>query len=202
MNVTEAIHGRRSIRAYRPEPVARGLIEDVIWDAVQAPTPPVSGDMPWAFCVIEGADRIARFGTRAKVYAADHPPPGQRWEWTERPGFKVFWDAPVVVLICARRGNPETPIDCCRAGQNLMLAAHARNLGTCWVGAPLLWLLSPGVAEELGLPTGFDPVVVLTLGHADERPTGAPRPRPAITWCVDGPFGGDRQAPGGPQTLP
>ena len=58
MDVTEAIHGRRSIRAYRAQPVEQTLIEDLTWAAVQAPTPPVSGDTPWAFCVIEGADRL------------------------------------------------------------------------------------------------------------------------------------------------
>jgi nitroreductase len=84
------------------------------------------------------------------------------------------------VLICGRKGNPEAPLDCCRAGQNLMLAAHALGLGSCWVGAPIPWLGSPGVAEELGLPAGFDPVVALILGIAREVPAGNPRPRPAI----------------------
>ena len=31
MDVIEAIHGRRSIRAYRPEPVERRLIRELIW---------------------------------------------------------------------------------------------------------------------------------------------------------------------------
>lgn len=95
----------------------------------------------------------------------------------------MFWDAPVVVLICAKGGNPETAFDCCRAGQNLMLAAYAMGLGSCWVGAPLPWLASPGVAEELGLPAGFVPAVVIVLGHPAESPPGQPRPRPAIRWC-------------------
>jgi nitroreductase len=55
MDAIEAIHGRRSVRAYRPERLERAHIEEVMWAAVQAPTPPVSGETPWAFCVIEGA---------------------------------------------------------------------------------------------------------------------------------------------------
>ena len=183
MNVIEAIHGRRSIRVYRPDAVDRAVIEELIWAAAQAPTPPLSGDMPWAFCVIEGRERLAAYGARAKQYAHDHPPTGRPWAWAERPDFKVFWDAPALVIICARSGNRETPFDCCRAGQNLVLAAHARGLGSCWVGAPLPWLRSPGVAEELGLPAAFDAEVAVILGHPDERPTGTPRPRPPITWC-------------------
>lgn len=183
MDAIEAIHGRRSIRSYRSHPLERSLIETVIWDAVQAPTPPVSGETPWAFCVMEGVERIAAYGARAKLYARDHQPVGRRATWPDNPDFKVFWDAPALVVICAQSGNPEAAFDCCRAGQNLMLAAHARGLGTCWVGAPIAWLTSPGVAEELGLPAGFDPIVAMILGYPRETPARNPRPRPAIRWC-------------------
>jgi len=183
MNVIEAIHGRRSVRAYRVEPLARTLIDDLIWAAAQAPTPPISGDHAWAFCVIEGRDRVAAYGLRAKQYAREHQPADRPWTWTERPGFEVFWGAPAVVVICAARGNPEAPFDCCRAGQNLVLAAHARGLGSCWVGAPMPWLNSAGVAEELGLPSGFEPSVAVILGHPGEQPVGEPRARPTVTWC-------------------
>jgi len=182
MDVIEAIHGRRSIRTYRPDPVNRTLIEDLIWAAVQAPTPPVSGDTPWAFCVIEGVNRLAGYGARAKQYALEHQPEGRRWTWPDKPGFKVFWDAPVLILICGQRGNNEAAFDCCRAGQNLMLAAYARGLGSCWLGAPLPWLTSPGIANELGVPADFDPIVALVLGHPAEVPAGNPRTRPVIHW--------------------
>jgi nitroreductase len=182
MDVIEAIHGRRSIRAYRPELMERSLVEEVIWAAAQAPTPPVSGETPWVFCVTEGVDRIAAYGIRARQYAIDHQPAGRRWTWPDRPDFKVFWDAPALVLICGRIGNDETAFDCCRAGQNLMLAAHARGLGSCWVGAPIPWLKSPGIAEEIGVPAGFEPTVALTLGYPAEKPSGSPRAPPSVYW--------------------
>ena len=186
MDVIQAIHGRRSIRAYRREPVDRALVEELLWAAVQAPTPPVSGEVPWALCVVEGVDRLAALGARALQHAREHQPKDKPWTWTERPGFKVFWGAPLLVLICAQAGNPETPLDCHRAGQNLMLAAFAKGLGSCWVGAPMPWLHSDGVAEELGLPRGYDAVVAIVLGHpADtpaDSPAGNPRPRPPIVW--------------------
>ena len=183
MNVIEAIHGRRSIRAYTAQRLERTTVADLIWDAAQAPTPPVSGDTPWAFCVIEGRECLAGYGARAKQYAFEHQPADAPWSWTSRPGFRVFWDAPAAVILCARRGNRETPFDCCRVAQNLILAAHARGLGSCWVGAPIPWLRSDGVAGELGLPAGFEAEAVVILGYADEHPVGNPRARPPITWC-------------------
>ena len=47
MEAIEAIHSRRTIRVYRPEPVDRALLKQVLWATVQAPTPPVSGPAPW-----------------------------------------------------------------------------------------------------------------------------------------------------------
>ena len=116
MDAIEAIHGRRSIRSYRLEPLLRELIEEVIWDAVQAPTPPISGAAPWAFCAIEGAARIASLGARAKKYARDHQPERRHAAWPDDSHFKVFWDAPTLVLICRQTDNVESALDCCRPG--------------------------------------------------------------------------------------
>ena len=112
MNAIEAIHGRRSIRSYLPTPVERAVIEDVICDAAQAPSPPVSGETPWVFCVIEGVDRIAEYGRRAKRYAKEHQPAAQPWSWPDKPEFLVFWNAPALVLICSSNLHLETAFDC------------------------------------------------------------------------------------------
>jgi nitroreductase len=175
MDVIEAIHGRRSVRSYDPRPVERDLIESVIEDAAQAP-PPFRGLVPWAFNVVEGVERIAAYGARAMDYARAHRPGGAGWDWLDRPGFKIFWDAPVVVIISGPVG------DCCRAGQNLMLSAHARGLGTCWVGSPMLWLSTPDVRAELDIPAALTPVAVLCLGYPAAVPEAGPREKPPIVW--------------------
>ena len=156
MDVIAAIHGRRSVRSYQPTPVPRELIETVISDAAQAP-PAFRGMVPWAFNVIEGVERIAAYGERAMDYARKHRPAGSGWDWVERPGFKVFWDAPAVIVISGPVG------DCNRAGQNLMLSAHARGIGTCWVGSPMLWITTPEVRAELKIPANLTPVAVFCL---------------------------------------
>ena len=87
-----------------------------------------------------------------------------------------------MLLICARSQHPEAAADGCRAGQNVLLAAHHHGLGSCWVGAPFPWLRSAGVADELRLPSGFEPHVAIVLGYAAESPKGNPRPLPPIVW--------------------
>ena len=175
MEVIEAIHTRRSIRAFTSQPVQRDLICDLIWDAAQAP-PPFAGQTPWTFNVIEGANRISAYGIRAKQYARDNRPDGEGWAWTERADFEVFWNAPAVVIIS---GSVE---DCCRAGQLLVLSAHARGLGSCWVGAPMLWLRTQDAKAELGIPADVTPVSAICLGHAAIIPAAPERARPNIIW--------------------
>ena len=175
MDVIEAIHGRRSVRTYDPRPVDRDLIESVILDAAQAP-PPFRGQNPLAFNVVQGVERIAAYGVRAMDYARSHRPDEAGWSWLERPGFKIFWDAPVLIIISGPVG------DCHRAGQNLMLSAHARGLGTCWVGSPMLWLSTPEVRAELKIPSDPMPVAVLCLGFSAAMPEAVIREGPRIIW--------------------
>ena len=94
----------------------------------------------------------------------------------ERPGFKIFWDAPVVVIISGPVG------DCSRAGQNFMLSVHARGLGSCWVGSPMLWLSTPDVRAELKIPGDLPPVAVLCLGYPADVPELIVRERPPTIW--------------------
>jgi nitroreductase len=83
MNVIEAMHTRRSIRSYTHQPVARELIEQVIWDAAQAP-PPHRGQVPWTFNVVQEIERISSYGDEALQYARDNHPDEPGWEWTDR----------------------------------------------------------------------------------------------------------------------
>ena len=181
MDTVTAIHTRRSIRDYEKRPVARELIADILWDAAQAPTTPMSG--PFLFHVIEGVARIADFGERAKQYARAHRPDAVGYSWSDRPDFKAFLDAPVVIVISGPGDNSQSIQDCNRAGQNLMLSAPARGLGSCWVGAPMPWLRSEETRRELGIVEAFAPFAAFTLGYAASVPPSHSRERPEIAWA-------------------
>ena len=184
MHTVDAIHSRRSIRAYQPRPVDRHIIEEIVWDAAQAPTPPVSGDEPFTFVIIEGAEHVALYGMQALAYAREHRPPGPGYDWLDRDDFSVFFDAPVVIVICAVPGELEQALqDCNRAGQNLMLSAQARGLGTCWVGSPMQWLRGPLTRARLAIPDTHMPYAAFTLGYPQGTPPGRPRERPPTIWA-------------------
>lgn len=181
MDTIEAIHTRRSIRSYDVRAVPRELIEAVIHDAAQAPVTPVSE--PWMFHVVEGDAKIAEYGALAKLYAKAHRPSEAGYGWADREAFVVFLGAPAVIAISAPEANSQSIQDCNRAGQNLMLSAHARGLGTCWVGSPMLWLRDEATKALLGIPPLYAPFAAFTLGYPRGTPTGTPRERPPIVWA-------------------
>jgi nitroreductase len=182
MDAIEAIHGRRSVRDYQNRPLERAVIEALIWDAAQAPPPAIRYVGRWAFVVVEGRTRLAEFGERAKAFAKAAQPAGAGSPWLDDPDFKVFWNAPTLILVCARRDIAEADWDCCRAAQNLMLSAHARGLGSCWVGSPMSWLRADEGAQAVGIPDGFEPIAPLLVGHPAAPPPPRQNDRPQIIW--------------------
>lgn len=126
---------------------------------------------------------IAEYGAAALRYAREHRKPSAAYSWVDQADFSVFFDAPVVVVICGfEDGHGQALQDCNRAGQNLMLSAYARGLGTCWVGSPMLWLRDRATCAALAVPDRYHPHAALTLGYAAAVPSAKPRPQPRIVW--------------------
>jgi len=100
MDTIEDIHQRRSIRDYTARDVPHETVEAILFDAAQAPTPPISGKAPFVFVVIAGAGRIAEYGNLALSYARAHRKAGPAYDWVDRPDFSVFFNAPVAIVIC------------------------------------------------------------------------------------------------------
>ncbi|HJV91595.1 MAG TPA: nitroreductase [Holophagaceae bacterium] len=181
MNVLEAIRGRRSIRAYGPEPVDEGRVRELLDAAIHAPS--AMNRQPWAFVVIQDPALLKSISDRAKAHALAHldprAPHGFR-ETLSSPDTNLFYDAGTLILICASAEGGFAPGDCCLAAQNLMLAAHALGLGTCPIGLALGWLGLPESKRELGIPAGYAPVLPLIVGHPREHPPLPQRHPPEV----------------------
>ena len=103
MDTITAIHTRRSIRDYEARAVERAIITDILFDAAQAPTTPVSG--PFLFHVIEGAARIADYGARAKQYAREHRPDAVGYSWFFLYTASLSVPALLLLWYLAKRGQ-------------------------------------------------------------------------------------------------
>jgi nitroreductase len=183
MDVFAAIYGRRSIRDYQPKPPSRELIAQVIADATQAPNS--INRQAWSFVVVTGRDRLEPIAHEAKAFAlANLPPdvPPALRSFLAAEGFDIFYGAPVLVVVCATLPDPMVTQDCCLAAQTLMLAAHARGLGSCWIGFSEAWLRSREGRARLGLPEGHAPVAPIILGYPRTTPPPTGREPAKIAW--------------------
>jgi nitroreductase len=114
-------------------------------------------------------------------------PSGHFREHLLAPSFDIFYGAPALVVICALADDDMAVQDCSLAAQNLMLAAHDKGLGSCWIGFAEGWLAQPEARAELGLPENARPVAPIILGHPAAQPPPPGRDKAKMQW-VRGPL--------------
>jgi len=185
MNLNEAITGRRSVREYTAQVVDESAIVRLIDAAVHAPN--AVNQQPWTFTVVRDQsvlDRISR-GAKSHMLAtmAGNPHADHFRARLSDPNFQIFYHAPVLVLISAIAEGPWIVEDCALAAENLMLAAYATGLGTCWIGFAQGFLNTPGGKDMLGLPAACVPVAPIIVGHPKAAPPPVPRNAPKIRWA-------------------
>ena len=182
MDAVDAIYGRRAIRDFTAVAPPREEVEALIEAAVQAPNG--MNRQPWAFIVAAGRPLLAGWSDKAKAYFAAQAGTALHGfrEHLASPEFNIFYNAPALALICATDGDLMSLKDCCLAAENLMLAAHDRGMGTCWIGFAEPWLGSPEGRRELGIPEGHTPVAPIILGYPTAAPPRPHRNPPAVRW--------------------
>ena len=73
-------------------------------------------------------------------------------------------------------------MDWALAAENLMLAAYAAGLGSCWIGFAQGFLNTSEGKAVLGLPSAWAPVAPIVVGYPRIAPNPVPRNEPDIRW--------------------
>ncbi len=159
MDLNDAICGRRSTRDFTAQAVDDQKIRRLIDAAVHAPS--ASNGQPWTFTVVRDQGLLNRVSDAAKVHMLATLPAGppsdrQRMSLSD-PDFQIFYHAPVLILISGITERPWVVEDCALAAENLMLAAYADGLGTCWIGYAQGYLNTAKGKDALGLPATWNP---------------------------------------------
>lgn len=184
MDVYGAIHSRRSVREYTAEPVDEKLLRRLIDASIQAPS--AINEQPWLFTVIRERQMLQRIASESKDYLLSKPIQGSAsrhlYELLTDPLFDVLYHAPALVVISSIIQSIWAIENCTLAAENLMLAACAEELGTCWIGFAQPWLASPAGKEAIEIPTNARPVAPIVLGHPKSKPAPVRRKEPEIRW--------------------
>lgn len=187
--VYKTVRIRRSVHRYLSKDVA----DDVLWRVLDAArwAPSAHNAQPWRFVVIKDpAIKLKLAEAMAKEWDKnmdeDSVPLKDRNRLI-RASIEQFTHPPTLIIVCLTMEDMDMYLDKRRqmaeyvmaiqsvaAGiQNLLLAADAEGLGTCWFCAPLF--CPETVRETLDIPEQITPQALVTLGYPAEEPKVPPR---------------------------
>jgi nitroreductase len=187
MDVFEAIRRRRAVRLYLPDPVSREQVLAVLEAANQAPSG--LNRQPWEFVVVTGK-KIREMGTSYHSTLTEYL---KNWEaspmrdFITKEGFirfsETYGGAPVVIVVLVkadpvpnfRKADLESAS---AAMENLLLAATALGLGTCWMTGPLRD--EENLRRILAIPADREIVAITPLGYPEKIPAAPPRIDPGL----------------------
>lgn len=162
---------RRSIRKYKPDMIP----EDVLNRIIEAGTYAATGmgkQSPIIIAVTNKEIRDKFSKMNAEIMGVDSDP---------------FYGAPVVLIVLADKARPTYVYDGSLVMGNLMLAAHAEGIGSCWIHrAKEEFESAEGKAflKSLGIEGDYEGIGHCVLGYVDgEEPKAMPR-KENYVYCV------------------
>ena len=181
MEALEAIMTRRSTRNYKPEPVEKEKIDRILDAGRQAPSG--GNNQTSHFFVIRNREVLARLTAMVeKAFAGmeitenTYASMKHSIQASRKGGYVFCYNAPVLIVAANRRDYGNNIADCACAIENLMVAANALDLGSCWINQ-LKWLNEePEIVDYLrGLGLEEDERVygAVTIGYPASE-TGLP----------------------------
>jgi nitroreductase/NAD-dependent dihydropyrimidine dehydrogenase PreA subunit len=188
---------RRSCRNYRPDPVPRQMITDIIRAGITAPSG--SNCQPWRFSVLTDRLSVIRLGEAvADYFSRLNRLAARAWlrhplKWLGRPELhdyhrnyydtiregleerqrtgvdRLFHGATAAVIVATGPDAACPTEDALLATQNMLLAAHAMGLGTCLVGfAVSVMQRDRRIAARFDIPVEETVRAVIAMGYPDE----------------------------------
>jgi len=194
MDLFQAIRERRSIRAFKPAPIPKQTIEEILRSTIHAPS--AINLQPWEFIVVtdEEKERLSRGLIKAYrekqiscspgavkslpelcrqrgVATSEAMKPyleqkGASFEQFIGEGSCRFYGAPVAIIMCLDDSFSKTRlVDIGVALGYLLLIAHGFGLATCPIG--LIASYEDEVKDLLNIPENKNVIVGVALGYPD-----------------------------------
>lgn len=171
----ELMTKRRSVRKYQSKMIRNAELDQVLYAGLYAASG--MGRQPCYFVAVRDPDtRDLLSSMNARVLGM--------------PDTDPFYGAPVVILVFADTTSPTYLYDGALALGNMMNAAYAVGLGSCWVHrAKEEFETATGqlLLKEWGLPETVEGIGHLILGYPaeEELPDAAPRKEDHVTFLME-----------------
>lgn len=164
-DMLELIQARRSIRKFKPDMIS----EDLIGKIIKAGTYAANGMGRQSTIIVavtnkELRDRLSEMNQEIGGW---------------KPGYDPFYGAPIVLIVLADKGWVNRVYDGSLVMGNLMLAAHALGIGSCWIHRAKEEFESvegKAILKSLGIEGDYEGIGHCVLGYPDgPLPQAAPR---------------------------
>ena len=194
MDLIKAIMERKSIRAFKPDPVSREKVKEVLDIAINAPS--AINLQPWEFTVVMGEEKarlsrklvklyrekqiscspgnvkpLADSFTRRGVASFELMNPileqfGTDFNRFINEGSCNFYGAPTAIILCLDNAFSKARlVDIGIVLGFITLTAYSLGLGTCPIG--LINAYEDDIKELLNIPDNKDVVIGIALGYPD-----------------------------------
>ena len=196
MDALEAIFTRRSTRKMKPDLPPKELIEKVIEAGRTAPSG--SNSQTTHLIVITRKDILAELASIVQeAFAAIEIGPDayvslrNSVNASKKGGYVFHYGAPVLIVTANKKGYGNALADSACVLENMMIAANALDLGSCWINQ-LHWLDENAQIRSYMESLGLEPDetitggLILGYGHngqpirSELERTGNP-----VTWVCD-----------------
>ena len=148
----DVIYKRRSIRKYQNKPVEEEKLNEVLKAAMYAPSG--MNKQPWHFIVCKERKTLDEV---QKIH----------------PYSSMLSSAPCCIIVAGdtkmEHAKGSYIQDCAAAVENLLLAACALELGTCWLGIYPDKTRQGQFKKLFNMPSDIEPLCVVALGYPDEK---------------------------------
>lgn len=186
MEALEAILTRRSVRKFLDRQIPDDVLNTIIRAGTFAPT--ALALQPWAFVVVQDQDFLQRVSQYCIPILLAHMKDAHDGlsdlfrSFLESENYSIYYSAPTVIMVIGKEKNRFRYIDCSLCAENMMLAAHALGIGSCWVGSTDVAYDNRELMAGFQIPEGYSPIGTIAFGYPAEQPRVDEKHPPAITW--------------------
>ena len=186
MEALEAIMTRRSVRKFKKKQITDAKLEKILMAGTYAPS--ALALQPWAFVVVQDQaflKKVSDYCVPIMIALMKDAHDGMSDAFRTllmSPGYSIYYHAPTVIMVVGKSGSRFREIDCSLAAENMMLAAHALGIGSCWIGSTEVAYENKELLAGFRIPEGYSPVGTIVFGYPEETPTAHDKNPAKVTW--------------------
>lgn len=184
--IIETILHRRAIRRFAPRQIEEEALQQILQAGLYAPS--AGGRQGVIFAVCQDRDVNEKLGKIKRANSSFRMATSGSYISQEQPSIvddpkltSSFYDAPTVITMFAPKNFLFSTEDCAVAAENMMLAADALGIGSCYIGQGWTAFADPygqEILKKWDIHTDCYAVMQLLLGYpreGDAHPAAKPR---------------------------